>query len=78
MLNSLGVLNFVRTVIICSMTVRADNAVKFKFHSLGNVTDVIVTGSMTVRIGNAAKYKCNTLSSAVHVTVELFICTCSQ
>ena len=76
--NSLRAINFVSTIVIGSMTVRTDNAVKFKCHTLGRATHVIVAGPMTVRIGNATNYKCNTLSSAVHITVELYICTCLQ
>ena len=76
--NSLGVINSVRTAVIGSMTVRTDNAVKYKCHTLDSATLIIVTGLMTVRIDSAAKYKCNTFSSAVHITVELYICTCLQ
>ena len=61
---------------IGSMTVRTDNAVKYKCHTFGSATHTIVTRSMTVRIGNAAKNKCNMFSSAVHITTELYICTC--
>ena len=57
------------------MTVRTDNAVKCKCHTLSSAAYIIVTGPMTVRIGNAAKYKYNTVNSAVHITVELYICT---
>ena len=72
------VINCVRTIAIGSMTVRTDNAVKYKCHKLSSATPIIATGPMTVRIVNATEYKCNTLSSAVHITVELYICTCLQ
>ena len=78
MQNSLEVMNFVRTIVIGSMTVRTDNAVKYKCNTLSSAVHIIVTGPMTVRIGNAVNYKCNTLSSAVHITVELYKCTCLQ
>ena len=76
--NSLGVINWVRTIVIGSMTVRTDNAVKYKCHTLDSRTHIIVSGPMTVQIVRAAKYECNTLSSAVHIAVELYICTCLQ
>ena len=60
------------------MTVRIDNAVKHKCHTLDSTTHIIVTGPMTLRIGSAAKDKCNTFSSVVHTTVELHICICLQ
>ena len=60
------------------MTVRTDNAVKYKCHKLGSATHIIAIAPMTVRTGNAEKYKCNKLSSAVYITVELYICTCLQ
>ena len=60
------------------MTVRTDSAVKYKFHTLGTATKIIVTGPVTVQIVNATKHKYNTLSSAAHITVELYICTCLQ
>ena len=60
------------------MTVRTDNAAKYKCHALSSESHIIVNGPMTVRIGDANKYKCHTLSSAVHITVELNICTCLQ
>ena len=78
MQKSLNVLNCVRTIVIGSMTVRLDNAVKYDCHTLSSAAHIIVTSPMTVREGNAAKYKCNTLSSSVHITVELYICTCLQ
>ena len=78
MQNSLGVIKYVRTVVIGWMTVRKDEAVKCKCHTLGSTTHIALTGPMTVRIGNATKYKCSTLSSAVYITVELYICKCLQ
>ena len=74
----MGVINCVRTTVIGSMTVRIDNAVKYKCHTLGTATHIIETGPMTVRIGNAPKYKCSTLSSAVHIAVELYMYVCLQ
>ena len=75
MQNSLGVISFVRDIVIDSMKVRIDNAVKYMCHRLSSAVYIIVAGPMTVRIGNAAKYKCNTLNSVVHITVELYICS---
>ena len=76
--NSLGVINSVRTIVIGSITVRIDNAVKYKCNPLSSAAHIIVSGPMTVRIGNATKYMCNTLNSAVHITIELYICTCLE
>ena len=45
--NSLGVIKCVRTIVIGSMTVRIDNAVKYKCLTLGSATHIIVTGPMT-------------------------------
>ena len=73
-----GVLNCVRAIVIGSMTVRTDSAVKYEYHTLSSATHIIATGLITVRMGNETKYKCNILSSAVHITVELYICTCLQ
>ena len=73
-----GVINCVRTIVIGSMTVRTDNVVKYKCHTLSSATNIVVTGPMPARIGSATKYKCNKFSSAVHITVELYICTCLQ
>ena len=78
MQNSLEIINLVRIIVIGSMTVRTDNAVKYKCQTLSSATHIVVTGPMAVRIGNVTKYKSNTLSSAVHITVELYICICLQ
>ena len=78
MQNSLGVISCVRTIAICSMTVRIDDAVKYKCHTLSSAAYIIVTGPMTTRIGSEVKYKCNKFSIAVHITEELYICTCLQ
>ena len=78
MQNSLIVINYVRTIIIGSMTVRAENTLKYKFQTLDSTTPIIETDSITLRIGSVAKHRCNTFSSAVHITVELHICTCLQ
>ena len=65
MQNSLGVIKRVRTIVISSMTVIIDNAVNYKFLTLGSAAHIIVTDQMTVRIRNAAKYKYNTFRGAV-------------
>ena len=78
MQNSLGVINCGRTIVIGSMTVRTDNAVKQKCHTLSSATHIIVTGPTALRIGSTTKYKCNILSSVVDITVELYTCTCLQ
>ena len=65
-------------MVIGSMTVKIDNAVKYKCNILSSAAHIIVASPMTVRVGNAAQYKCNTLNSAVHITVELYICICLQ
>ena len=54
MQNSLGVINCIRIMVIGSMTVKIDNAVKYKCHILRSAAHIIVAGPMTVRIGNAA------------------------
>ena len=60
------------------MAIRKDNAVNCTCHTLVSATHIVVTGPMTVRIGDAASHKSNTLSSAIHITVELYICICLQ
>ena len=68
--NSLGVINFVRTIVIGLMTVRIDNAVKYECNPLSSAPHITLTALMTVRIGNAAKCKCSRLNSAVHITFK--------
>ena len=55
MRNIIGVINCVHILVIGSMTVRTDDALKYECHKLGTATHIIVSVPMTVRIGNAAK-----------------------
>ena len=56
------------------MSVRADNAVKYKCHALSSAAHIRVTGRMHVPRSNETKYKCNLMSSVVHITIERYIC----